>query len=171
MMKFTIHNLRMIKSRLRSNGWVLGELFLVFIVMWFLCDSLGCMKYMFYEPLGNNIDHVYKLETASGGERRDTSMTDAAKQIELMHRLERVPGVEAVGMDYWSLPMSGANSHGSYLVTDSIAVDTRMIIVSEGYMRVFRFGYEDPARTVANMRAGSETDVMLSRAAADEFKK
>ena len=35
-MKFTIHNLRMIKARFSSNGWVLAELFLVFIVMWFL---------------------------------------------------------------------------------------------------------------------------------------
>lgn len=44
-MKFALHNLRMIFSRFRSNGWVLAELFLVFIVMWFLCDSLGCLKY------------------------------------------------------------------------------------------------------------------------------
>lgn len=58
-MKFTIHNLRMIKARFSSNGWVLAELFLVFIVMWFLCDSLGCMKYTFYRPLGYNIEHVY----------------------------------------------------------------------------------------------------------------
>ena len=39
-MKFILHNLRMIWSRFRSNGWVLAELFLVFVVMWFLCDSL-----------------------------------------------------------------------------------------------------------------------------------
>ena len=37
----------MIRARLRSNGWVFAELFLVFIVMWFLCDSLGCLKYTF----------------------------------------------------------------------------------------------------------------------------
>lgn len=74
-MKFTIHNLRMIKARFSSNGWVLAELFLVFIVMWFLCDSLGCMKYTFYRPLGYNIEHVYKLSTVVGGESRDTSLT------------------------------------------------------------------------------------------------
>ena len=50
-MKFILHNLRMIWSRFRSNGWVLAELFLVFVVMWFLCDSLGCLKYTFYRPL------------------------------------------------------------------------------------------------------------------------
>ena len=32
-MKFILHNLRMIWSRFRSNGWVLAELFLVFVVM------------------------------------------------------------------------------------------------------------------------------------------
>ena len=51
-MKFILHNLRMIWARLSNSGWVLAELFLVFIVMWFLCDSLGCMKYTFYRPLG-----------------------------------------------------------------------------------------------------------------------
>lgn len=40
-MKFILHNLRMIWARLSNSGWVLAELFLVFIVMWFLCDSLG----------------------------------------------------------------------------------------------------------------------------------
>ena len=32
-MKFILHNLRMIWSRFRSNGWVLAELFLVFDVV------------------------------------------------------------------------------------------------------------------------------------------
>ena len=44
-MKFIVHNLRMIYACLSNSGWVWAELFLVFIVMWFLCDSLGCMKY------------------------------------------------------------------------------------------------------------------------------
>lgn len=170
MMKFTIHNLRMIKSRMRSNGWVLGELFLVFIVMWFLCDSLGCMQYTFHQPLGYDINHVYKLETAYGGEVRDTSMTAAAKKLELIQRLERVPGVEAAAGSFWSLPMSGANEWGNCNVTDSIATSVRFVRITKGYMNVFRFGYDDPARTMENMRTG-EGVVMLSRWAFDRLKK
>ena len=49
-MKFILHNLRMIWSRFRSNGWVLAELFLVFVVMWFLCDSLGLSLIHISEP-------------------------------------------------------------------------------------------------------------------------
>ncbi len=40
-MKFVYHNLKMLMNRTRYNGWVLGELFVVFIVLWFLCDSIG----------------------------------------------------------------------------------------------------------------------------------
>ena len=54
-MKFIVHNLRMIWARLSNSGWVLAELFLVFIVMWFLCDSLGCMKYTLIPQ------HYYKI--------------------------------------------------------------------------------------------------------------
>ena len=87
-MKFILHNLRMIWSRLRSNGWVLAELFLVFIVMWFLCDSLGCLKYTFYRPLGYNIDHVYQLNTIIGGATSDTTLTNADRYLRALQKLE-----------------------------------------------------------------------------------
>lgn len=110
-MKFILHNLRMIWARLSNSGWVLAELFLVFIVMWFLCDSLGCMKYTFYRPLGYDIDHVYRLTTVQGGESRDTALLDADKYLNILKRLEQEPTVEAASLSYWSLPMSGANSY------------------------------------------------------------
>ena len=105
----------MIRARLRSNGWVLAELFLVFIVMWFLCDSLGCLKYTFYRPLGYNIDHVYQLSMIKGGESRDSSMTSADKYLGILQKLEREPAVEVAALSYWSLPMSGNNSYNSLL--------------------------------------------------------
>lgn len=108
----------MIRARLRSNGWVLAELFLVFIVMWFLCDSLGCLKYTFYRPLGYNIDHVYQLSMITGGESRDSSMTNADKYLSILQKLEREPAVEVAALSYWSLPMSGNNSYNSLAVQD-----------------------------------------------------
>ena len=117
-MKFIVHNLRMIRARLRSNGWVLAELFLVFIVMWFLCDSLGCLKYTFYRPLGYNIDHVYQLSMITGGESRDSSMTNADKYLSILQKLEREPAVEVAALSYWSLPMSGNNSYNSLAVQE-----------------------------------------------------
>ena len=168
-MKFTIHNLRMIKARFSSNGWVLAELFLVFIVMWFLCDSLGCMKYTFYRPLGYDIDHVYRLTTVRGGESRDTTLLDADKYLNILKRLEQEPTVEAASLSYWSLPMSGANSYNSLAVQDTIGVGGRMIYATGGYTRVFHM-QEEQGRTFAALPIGIN-NVMLSQAIADAFKK
>ena len=150
-MKFIVHNLRMIRARLRSNGWVLAELFLVFIVMWFLCDSLGCLKYTFYRPLGYNIDHVYQLSMITGGESRDSSMTNADKYLSILQKLEREPAVQ-----------------------DTIGCELRIINATGGYTRVFRMK-EDAKRSFAAMPVGSDVTsgnyVMLSEGAADYYKE
>lgn len=168
-MKFTIHNLRMIKARFSSNGWVLAELFLVFIVMWFLCDSLGCMKYTFYRPQGYNIEHVYKLSTVVGGESRDTSLTDADKYLGILAKLEQEPSVEAAALCYWSLPMSGSNSYNALVVQDTSWVQGRCIYTTGGYMDVFRIS-EDPRHPFRDTPAGWN-NVTLSNAAFERFRK
>lgn len=168
-MKFILHNLQMIWARLSSNGWVLAELFLVFIVMWFLCDSLGCMKYTFYRPLGYDIDHVYRLTMISGGESRDTTLLDADKYWSILQKLEQEPSVEAASLSYWSLPMSGANSNNSLAVQDTIWLNGRLIHATGGYTRVFRM-QEDPARPFSSLPIG-DNHVMMSQTAVDYFKE
>lgn len=167
-MKFILHNLRMIWARFRSNGWVLAELFLVFIVMWFLCDSLGCMKYTFYRPLGYNIDHVYQLSTISGGESRDTSLTRADKYLGILAKLEKELTVESACISYWSLPMHGSNSYNS-LAIDTIGWNGRMIKATGGYTRVFRM-QEDAARPFAGTPA-DKYHGMLTQKAYESIKK
>ena len=168
-MKFILHNLHMIWSRLRSNGWVLAELFLVFIVMWFLCDSLGCLKYTFYRPLGYSIDHVYQLNTIIGGATSDTTLTNADRYLRALRKLEQEPSVEAAALCYWSLPMSGNNSDNSLAAQDTIGVNARIILTTGGYIDVFRMS-DDPQRPFAKTPEG-ENNVMLSQAAVDRFKK
>ena len=168
-MKFILHNLRMIWSRLRSNGWVLAELFLVFVVMWFLCDSLGCLKYTFYRPLGYSIDHVYQLSTIIGGATSDTTLTNADRYLRVLRKLEQEPSVEAAALCYWSLPMSGSNSYNSLAVQDTIGVNARIINATGGYVDVFRMR-DDPQRPFAKTPSGGN-NVMLSQAAVDRFKK
>lgn len=168
-MKFIIHNLRMIISRIRSNGWVLGELLLVFIVMWYLCDSLGCLKYTFYRPLGYNIEHVYQLTTSTGGTSADTTLLDAAKRITIANRLKQIENVEAVSLCYWSLPMCGNNSYSQLNISDSIGVNVRYIRCTDDFMKVFRFA-EDPARPFAQIPVNG-LSMMLSQGSYDYLKK
>lgn len=159
----------MIWARLSSNGWVLAELFLVFIVMWFLCDSLGCLKYTFYRPLGYDIDHVYLLTTIEGGESRDTTLLSADKYLGILKKLKQDPTVEAASLCYWSLPMSGANSYNALMASDSVGWNGRIITATGGYTRVFRMK-EEPGRTFADLPAGQQ-HVMLSQGMVDGFKK
>jgi putative ABC transport system permease protein len=169
-MKFALHNLRMIFSRFRSNGWVLAELFLVFIVMWFLCDSLGCLKYTFYRPLGYNISHVYQLSMITGGESRDTSLTCGDKYWEILQKLEKEPTVESAFLSYWSLPMSGSNSYTDYAVNDSVGVNVRLIRTTAGYTRVFRMN-EDAAHPFDELSADADRNVMLNHGAIAKFRE
>ena len=158
-MKFILHNLRMIWSRFRSNGWVLAELFLVFVVMWFLCDSLGCLKYTFYRPLGYNIDHVYRLTAIIGGATSDTTLTNADRYLRALKKLEQEPSVEAAALCYWSLPMHGSNSYSSLAAQDTIGVNARIINTTGGYINVFRMS-DDPQCDVESgcFRPFSEKD-------------
>lgn len=168
-MKFTLHNLRMIRARLRQNGWVLAELFLVFIVMWFLCDSLGCLKYTYHRPLGFDIEHVYQLELAMGGESRDASLTNADKFLSVLEKLQQESTVESAALCYWSLPMSGSNSNSGLAAQDSLWMNARLIMTTGGYVDVFRMK-DDLRHPFREMPAG-ENHVMLSQAVVDRFKK
>ena len=167
-MKYILHNLHMIRARFRSNGWVLAELFVVFLVMWYLCDSLGCLKYTFYRPLGMDISHVYTLSTIRSGESKDTTLTTVDKYFNLLEKLQALPEVECAALSYWSLPMSGQNSSGLFLANDSIGMRMRMMFVTSDYCRVFRIR-EDNARPLAQL----PTDyfhIMLTQGAVDKFK-
>ena len=168
-MKFTLHNLRMIRARLRQNGWVLAELFLVFIVMWFLCDSLGCLKYTYYRPLGFDIEHVYQLELAMGGDSRDTSLTNADKFLGILEKLQQEPTVEAAALCYWSLPMSGSNSYNSLVAQDSLWMNARLIMTTGGYVDVFRMK-DDPQHPFREM-ASDGKHVMLTEAVVERFRR
>ena len=93
-MKYILHNLHMIRARFRSNGWVLAELFVVFLVMWYLCDSLGCLKYTFYRPLGMDISHVY-LQLV--GETAGIARSGVRRLVVLQPAHERTEQLQYVG--------------------------------------------------------------------------
>lgn len=168
-MKFILHNLQIIRACFRSNGWVLGELFLVFIVLWFLCDSLGCLKYTFYRPLGMNIEHVYQLYTIEGGESRDTSLTRSDKYLGILKKLQQQPTVEAASLSFWSLPMNGNNAYNSLAAQDTIGIQGRLINATDDYLKVFRIGQE--AVHPFERMTSDDYHVMLTEGSVRQFRK
>lgn len=164
-MKFVYHNLIMLQNRFRSNGWVLGELFVVFIVLWFLCDSIGCLMYTFTRPQGVDFSHIYEIQLARGGASEDSVRSYTEKALMVRDRLRRLTDVvEVVGMHYDSDPMGTSNRWGTFIVEDSMSVMMRCAYMDTGMMDVFRFSPEPGQPVFADMPA-AENYKMLTREA------
>lgn len=164
-MKFIYHNIKMLRNRARNNGWVLGELFVVFIVLWYLCDSIGCLSYIVTRPQGADFDHIYELQLTKGGEPKDTMSSDNEKILMVRDRLHRMTDViEVVGMHYSSDPMGASNRWMDFFCEDTVSVNMRYAFMDDGMMQVFRLHSEPGQPEFATMPA-TESYVMLTREA------
>ena len=54
------HILKLIKSQFRSNTWVLAELVVVFVVLWFIADYFLMQGVLMNRPVGFKLDNVYQ---------------------------------------------------------------------------------------------------------------
>lgn len=170
-MKFIYHNIKMLKNRARSNGWVLGELFVVFIVLWYLCDSIGCLTYTVTRPQGADFSHIYEVQLIDGVEPKDTTYSYAEKVLMMRDRLRRMTDViEVVGIHYTSDPMGAANRWMDFFCVDSASVNMRYAFMDDGMMDIFRFHTEPGQPEFATMPV-AENYVMLTREALRRMQK
>ena len=51
-----IHILKLIRSRMGGSGWILAELLVVFVVIWFMTSYFLMMGKSWYEPVGYDHD-------------------------------------------------------------------------------------------------------------------
>ncbi len=163
--------LKLIGNRRRQNAWVLIELFLVYVVMWFLIDFIGTTIYHYLPPLGYNIEDVYLMELDEiEGVEADTLRTNGERILEIANRLSHLPEVESVGIDIWSLPVSASAYGTSVMTKDSTMIGARWIRATSGWMDVFRFNLKEPHRPFEQMNS-SLGEVALSEAAYTNFVK
>lgn len=54
-----IHILKLIRSRMGGSGWILAELLVVFVVIWFMTSYFLMMGKSWYEPVGYDLEGVY----------------------------------------------------------------------------------------------------------------
>ncbi len=144
----------LIWNRRRQNAWVLIELFLVFLVMWFLIDFIGTTTYHYIPPLGYNIEDVYLMEMDLNNDLEvDVTRTNGQCILEIADRLSRIPEVESVGIDTWSFPMSATNYGIGIMLKDSSMIGNRRIMVTPGWMDVFQFRLREPDRPFDRMNS------------------
>ena len=134
-----IHLLKLIRSRLGGSCWILVELLVVFVILWFMMYYFVAQGMLTRMPVGFKLDRVYNVTLAIRPSDSPSFIAyeegseEPARNIErIVERIERHPDVEVVGLSYYSLPYTDSNI-GSRVLKDSINQRVRAMIVSPGY--------------------------------------
>ena len=138
--------LTQIKNEWLSNLWLVLELLVVSVVMWYVVDYLYTRAATYLEPRGFNIEHCYLIELGEltpkspdyiAGHTSQQTHDDIA---ELLERLRRRPEIEAVSLSQNSYPYNGSNS-GAEVSYDTLRSPGWTIrrLVTPDFPRVFRY--------------------------------
>ena len=165
------HLLKLIANRWKANLWILAELFLSFVCLFgvfFFLLQLGARA---LQPCGFDIDHVYQVvwtvRTAADGQAASGS-DPAADLGELVSRLRRYPGVEAVCVAADGSYPYAPSSYESILYRDTLeAGGIFQGQITPDAIRVFRYESIDPA--ISLMKEAGEADCLLSRKRMEEL--
>lgn len=135
-----------IRNEWRSNLWLVTELLLVSVVMWYIVDYMYVKTKIYNEPRGFDISHCYLIQM---GRLTDKSPDFIANQTEkqkaedvmnLVERLRQRPDIEAVGLGQNSFPYNGSNS-GAQVNYDTLQSPGWTIrrYITPDFLRVFRY--------------------------------
>lgn len=130
----------------RSNGWLLAELFLVFIILWYAVDYLLMASNVHAEPKGYNTHQVYHVSVeVNPNLREEYQHTEAWTEtyLQMFRQIREYPGVEAGCYYGGSIPYENSAMFQGY-TTDSIHTYLGYIrMVSSGFFEVFEVDIEE----------------------------
>lgn len=137
---------KLIWNQRKRNGWIVAELFIVFIILWFIVDELLITAKVFFAPQGFDIEHVYQVDM--GFEKGKDDSTIGASLLVILERMKNCPGVEAACIGSSALPFDGNNRYITVYpqTKDSTlqkGITTKINQITPGYMDVFRFQLTD----------------------------
>lgn len=152
------HIFTIIWNERKTNGWILLEYTLVFCILWFCVDYLCFMVKNYREPLGFDIEHVYRLEMGTKNvPSEELGKRDNLEDVRLfMDRVLLYPGVTAVCLSENAFPYLGGWSTETFAFTpDSLNEDVRIRRATSGFFDVFNidvksgriFNWEDEAES------------------------
>lgn len=133
-----------IKNEWRSNLWLVTELLLVSVVMWYIVDYMYVKTAVYNEPRGFDTSHCYLVQmgrlTAKSPDYIPNDTLEAENIKQLMERIRLRPDVEAVGLGQNSYPYNGSNS-GCQMNCDTLRTPDWTIRrwVTPDFLRVFRY--------------------------------
>ena len=136
-----------IKNEWRGNIWLVMELILVSVVMWWVTDKLYVRLATYLEPRGFNTEHCYKIEmgelTPKSPDYTERNYEERTADIlELAERLRRRPEIEAVSISSNSHPYNGSNGTIKLQLEGDTLEASNWVIrrqVTPDFVRVFQY--------------------------------
>ena len=130
-----------IKNEWRSNLWLMAELLLVSVVMWFIVDYLYVQYSIYNQPRGFDTNHCYHIVMGtllpSDADYNPSDTVQVNDVEELMDRLKRRPDIEAVSLSYISFPYNTSNMWQSVTSGKLKRENVFAKNVTPGFFRVF----------------------------------
>lgn len=130
--------LRQIRNEALHNTWLLLELFIVGCVMWHVVDEIYIAYQIHNEPVGVDIEDVYRIETHFDASKADsTCRRDAC--FALQQKLKEIEGVEYASASFCAQPYIASN-WTTGVDYEGFSGEMAVRCVSPEFMQVFRIG-------------------------------
>lgn len=139
-----------IKNEWRTNLWLIIELLVVSVVLWYIVDYFYVNISIRTLPRGFNTEHCYRIDVDDVNVKSPEyiiGLNDsivAEQKRELLDRISRRPEIEAASWSQNSYPYNGSNSGiGVYYADDSDTLQNNDYVVrrwvTPDFVRVFRY--------------------------------
>ena len=161
------HLIKIIWNQRSGNGWIILELFLVFVLLWYIVDFFTVLGVTASTPNGFEIQNTYlvKLSVRQPDNPKYINYGEESEEpgknfYRIVDRIRQHPDIEGVGYGKWSYPYCPSSMSSSYN-KDSLRLQCQILEVSPEYFTIFRVKPEKGgssqklAESFANLSAAS----------------
>ncbi|WP_370860949.1 ABC transporter permease [Parabacteroides faecis] len=148
------HLFTIIWNQRKRNIWILTELMLISVCLWYVIDYMSVLSTIVRTPLGFDIADTYRVDIKERTPESDgyidpetKETTTGADLLTIMERIRQYPSVEEVSMSIGSQPYAstGYTSQVYYsrlFYKDTVGVTMQRYKVTPSFFRVFRIERE-----------------------------
>ena len=140
----TSHLFKLIYNQRRSNGWIVLELFLIFILIWVLVDFFSVLYLTARTPVGADITDTYlvKLSMTPTSSPSFIAYEEGSEEPSrnfqrIVDRIRNHPDIECLCLGQYYYPYYGGSS-STTLWNDTLKTAVNVYHVTKDYFRVFR---------------------------------
>ncbi len=150
------------------NSWIFLELFIIFIVMWFIIDYFIVLMLINRIPTHVDVDHTYQLVLSKyqpdnpGYQAYEEGSDEPFNNFNrIINRVKNYDGIESLCLTQTDFPYKGGISSSAYKL-DSIVTYSRIEWVTPEYFEVFQI-HPYPSGTPENLGVALKNGVVISQ--------